>query len=304
VRCAVIPGGESTTLLKLLKDMDLWEPLGRLPREGKAVFGTCAALILMAEEVTTRPRTRCASCPSRSSATRTGARSIRASCRAGVRIPGGSCRSAFETEFVFIRGSADRRRAGWRGSSGAARRRPRARARRQLCWRRASIPKWRPMGSREALRRAGAPRPGRRVTRAAFPLREVRVVRTGVGELLRARATAARAGSSVRPLSSRTVRSTGCGRARLLRLFPPTLPVARCPWPTSGRSPPDLAGRGGAGTIFFGGCNLLLRLLPEQSDQPSPASPSPPAAPGLIADEMLRLEREGCHNIEWVTPLI
>jgi 5'-phosphate synthase pdxT subunit len=46
----VIPGGESTTMLKLLNFMDLQEPLREFARE-KPVFGTCAGAILLAKEV-------------------------------------------------------------------------------------------------------------------------------------------------------------------------------------------------------------------------------------------------------------
>ena len=46
----VIPGGESTTMLKLLHFMDLMEPLRRFADE-KPVFGTCAGAILLAKEV-------------------------------------------------------------------------------------------------------------------------------------------------------------------------------------------------------------------------------------------------------------
>lgn len=46
----VIPGGESTTMLKLLSFMDLKEPLREFARE-KPVFGTCAGAILLAKEV-------------------------------------------------------------------------------------------------------------------------------------------------------------------------------------------------------------------------------------------------------------
>ncbi|MEK7409159.1 MAG: pyridoxal 5'-phosphate synthase glutaminase subunit PdxT [Acidobacteriota bacterium] len=47
----VIPGGESTTMLRLLEDEKLLEPLGRFGRE-RPVFGTCAGAILLASEVT------------------------------------------------------------------------------------------------------------------------------------------------------------------------------------------------------------------------------------------------------------
>src|SRR3984957_16668048 len=46
----VIPGGESTTMLKLLNMMNLLEPLTEFTRK-KPVFGTCAGAILLAREV-------------------------------------------------------------------------------------------------------------------------------------------------------------------------------------------------------------------------------------------------------------
>jgi 5'-phosphate synthase pdxT subunit len=46
----VIPGGESTTMLKLLNFMDLKEPLREFANQ-KPVFGTCAGAILLAKEV-------------------------------------------------------------------------------------------------------------------------------------------------------------------------------------------------------------------------------------------------------------
>jgi 5'-phosphate synthase pdxT subunit len=44
----VLPGGESTTMGKLLKDLDLFLPLQSMIREGLPVFGTCAGMILLA----------------------------------------------------------------------------------------------------------------------------------------------------------------------------------------------------------------------------------------------------------------
>jgi len=46
----VIPGGESTTMLKLIDFMNLREPLRAFARQ-KPVFGTCAGAILLAKEV-------------------------------------------------------------------------------------------------------------------------------------------------------------------------------------------------------------------------------------------------------------
>ena len=47
----VIPGGESTTMLKLLHYDQLLEPLARFGRR-KPIFGTCAGAILIARDVT------------------------------------------------------------------------------------------------------------------------------------------------------------------------------------------------------------------------------------------------------------
>lgn len=47
----IIPGGESTTMLKLLEQENLVEPLRRFA-EQKPIYGTCAGAILLAREVT------------------------------------------------------------------------------------------------------------------------------------------------------------------------------------------------------------------------------------------------------------
>jgi 5'-phosphate synthase pdxT subunit len=47
----VIPGGETTTLLNLMRDEPWFEALGRFHREGGALLGTCAGAILLAREV-------------------------------------------------------------------------------------------------------------------------------------------------------------------------------------------------------------------------------------------------------------
>jgi 5'-phosphate synthase pdxT subunit len=51
----VIPGGESTTMLKLLRGESLLEPLRAFGRE-KPVFATCAGAILVAAEVLNPPQ--------------------------------------------------------------------------------------------------------------------------------------------------------------------------------------------------------------------------------------------------------
>jgi 5'-phosphate synthase pdxT subunit len=47
----VIPGGESTTIGKLLVTFDLLEPLQKRVREGMPAFGSCAGMILLADRV-------------------------------------------------------------------------------------------------------------------------------------------------------------------------------------------------------------------------------------------------------------
>jgi 5'-phosphate synthase pdxT subunit len=47
----VIPGGESTTIGKLMREYDLLEPIRAMGQEGLPVFGTCAGMIVMAKEI-------------------------------------------------------------------------------------------------------------------------------------------------------------------------------------------------------------------------------------------------------------
>lgn len=51
-RGLVLPGGESTTLLRLLASSGLDRAIPGFHREGGALFGTCAGAILLAREVT------------------------------------------------------------------------------------------------------------------------------------------------------------------------------------------------------------------------------------------------------------
>ena len=51
----IIPGGESTTMMKLLAQENLLEPLRRFGRE-RPIFGTCAGAILLASEVANPPQ--------------------------------------------------------------------------------------------------------------------------------------------------------------------------------------------------------------------------------------------------------
>jgi 5'-phosphate synthase pdxT subunit len=47
----VLPGGESTTMIKLAKVFDLLEPLRARIAEGLPVYGSCAGMILLADRV-------------------------------------------------------------------------------------------------------------------------------------------------------------------------------------------------------------------------------------------------------------
>src|SRR5215467_8662263 len=51
VDALIIPGGESTTMLKLMADADLVEPIKRFAAQGKPILGTCAGAIVLAHEV-------------------------------------------------------------------------------------------------------------------------------------------------------------------------------------------------------------------------------------------------------------
>jgi 5'-phosphate synthase pdxT subunit len=47
----ILPGGESTTMRKLIDQYGFLEPLREFAAKGKPMFGTCAGLILLAKEV-------------------------------------------------------------------------------------------------------------------------------------------------------------------------------------------------------------------------------------------------------------
>ena len=47
----ILPGGESTTISKLMDIFSLREPILDFVRSGKAIFGTCAGMITLANEV-------------------------------------------------------------------------------------------------------------------------------------------------------------------------------------------------------------------------------------------------------------
>lgn len=47
----IIPGGESTVMLKLLHELGLFQPIRQAIVEGLPVFGTCAGLILLSQQL-------------------------------------------------------------------------------------------------------------------------------------------------------------------------------------------------------------------------------------------------------------
>ena len=52
----IIPGGESTTMLKFIEQEALGESIVDFARRGKPIFGTCAGAILLAREVYNPPQ--------------------------------------------------------------------------------------------------------------------------------------------------------------------------------------------------------------------------------------------------------
>lgn len=50
-----LPGGESTTIARLLYEADLWAPLAQRIAGGLPVLGTCAGLILLAQDLVPSP---------------------------------------------------------------------------------------------------------------------------------------------------------------------------------------------------------------------------------------------------------
>jgi putative pyruvate formate lyase activating enzyme len=76
-------------------------------------------------------------------------------------------------------------------------------------------------------------------------------------------------------------------------------PVVSSFGPHFGEEAP-LVGRHGSGTIFLTNCNL--RCLFCQNYEISQLGQGRPVTVERLADMMLDLQRQGCHNINWVTP--
>jgi len=76
-------------------------------------------------------------------------------------------------------------------------------------------------------------------------------------------------------------------------------PVISSAGPHFGEEPP-LVGRCGSGAIFFTGCNLGCVFC--QNYEISHLREGRAVSESALADLMLRLQEQGCHNINWVTP--
>src|ERR1044072_6557281 len=100
------------------------------------------------------------------------------------------------------------------------------------------------------------------------------------------------------PLDCGTNRAEG----ELARCYSGRLPVVSSYTPHFGEEP-ALVGRGGAGNIFFGNCNL--RCVYCQNYQISQAHKEQiknEVTHERLADMMLELQSRGCHNINFVSP--
>lgn len=53
----ILPGGESTVMGKLLRELDMFQPLKQRIQAGLPVFATCAGLILLAERAESQEKT-------------------------------------------------------------------------------------------------------------------------------------------------------------------------------------------------------------------------------------------------------
>jgi 5'-phosphate synthase pdxT subunit len=102
----VLPGGESTTLILLLRAFSLWEPVRAFAAGGRPVFGTCAGLILLAEEVVNPPQEAFGLLPLRVERNAYGRQVDSFVVRGRVQVPvdlAGESGHTFETDLVFIR---------------------------------------------------------------------------------------------------------------------------------------------------------------------------------------------------------
>ena len=98
----IIPGGESTTLLKLMDAWDFAPAIEKFHGSGKSIFGTCAGLILLAREVES-PRQFSLGLIDVSVERNAYGRQLESSIRQGQTSIGADARKVVPLEMVFIR---------------------------------------------------------------------------------------------------------------------------------------------------------------------------------------------------------
>jgi 5'-phosphate synthase pdxT subunit len=47
----IIPGGESTTMLRLMESFELIQPIREMARDGLSIWGTCAGMVLLSKSI-------------------------------------------------------------------------------------------------------------------------------------------------------------------------------------------------------------------------------------------------------------
>ncbi len=109
-----------------------------------------------------------------------------------------------------------------------------------------------------------------------------------------------------RLLLSCTVCPLDCGNNRmenqLARCFSGSQPVVSSYTPHFGEEP-ALVGKGGAGNVFFGNCNLRCVYCQNyQISQTYKAQLKNEVTHERLAEMMLELQARGCHNINFVSP--
>ena len=65
---------------------------------------------------------------------------------------------------------------------------------------------------------------------------------------------------------------------------------------------PAISGRRGSGTVFVAGCNLRCVFCQNAQISQGDLREFPEQTADEIADTFLRLQRLGCHNLNWVSP--
>ena len=118
----VIPGGESTTMDKLVRGFDLYEPLRERIKRGLPVLGSCAGMIMLADRIVDAPpdSRRLADWMSPSVAMHSAARSSRSKPTSSLRVSMTASRCTRCSSGSLGRGRRPRRRDPGDGSGGPA----------------------------------------------------------------------------------------------------------------------------------------------------------------------------------------